>query len=139
MTPCGGGGGGSGDGLPHEQDLAPSVHLARRRLLRLVSTLALNRLQQLDPLDLFRGAVPAGAKGYAGAMKFPVDFLTIRRRVQWDAYGSVLNLAADVRRMCTKPKVFNSAWSLSYATARCVRVRGVFFSRRLFGAVVEWG
>lgn len=121
MSPRGSGGGGSGDGLPHEKGLAPSVRLARRRLIKLVSMLALDRLQQLDPLDLFRDPVPAGVKGYADAIKFPIDFSTIRRRVRRDAYVSVMDLAAEIRLLCANAKTFNSNVSVWYATARCVR------------------
>lgn len=125
--------GGSGDGLPYEEEeedvATPVVLLARRRLLRLVSTLALDRLQQIDTLNLFRDPVRAGAKGHAGAIKFPIDFATIRQRVQWDEYGSIPRLAADVRRMCANAITFNSQMPSWSATARCVL--RVFLQRRV--------
>lgn len=89
----------------------------QRRLLRLVITLALDRLQDLDPFDLFAEPVPQGVVGYAEAIEFPIDFSTIRRRAQWEVYGSLTDLALDVELLCANALAFNAKESIYHNAA----------------------
>ena len=90
--------------------------IEQRRLVRMVATHALDRLQQLDPLNLFKDPV-SGVPGYTEAIEFPIDFTTIRRRSQWGLYGSIRDLALDVQLLCANAMAFNDADSIYYTEA----------------------
>ncbi|CAN0393130.1 unnamed protein product, partial [Hapterophycus canaliculatus] len=94
--------------------------IERRRLMRMVAAFALDRLQQLDPLNLFKDPVPAGVAGYAEAIEFPIDFSTIRRRSQWGLYGAIQDLALDVQLLCANARTFNPAGTIYYKEATYV-------------------
>lgn len=94
--------------------------IERKRLLRLVATLALDRLQELDPLDLFKDPVPSGVAGYAETIEFPIDFSTIRRRSQWGLYASIRELALEVELLCANAKAFNAPGTVYHTAAMCV-------------------
>ncbi|CAM9761574.1 unnamed protein product [Scytosiphon promiscuus] len=95
--------------------------IERRRLMRMVATFALDRLQQLDPLNLFKDPVPAGVAGYAEAIEFPIDFSTIRRRSQWGLYGSIQDLSLDVQLLCANAKTFNAPGTIYHKEATNVQ------------------
>lgn len=125
----GSGGGGSegvaaaaaGGGWSEEGSSSPAnLTLERKRLLRLVATLALDRLQELDPLDLFKDPVPSGVAGYAEAIEFPIDFSTIRRRSQWGLYASIMDLALDVELLCANARAFNAPGTVYHTAAMYV-------------------
>lgn len=113
---------GSGGEWRGSEGPAPPAKLTleQRRLLRLVTTLALDRLQQVDPLDLFKDPVPAGVAGYAEAIPFPIDFSTIRRRSQWNVYGSLTDLALDVQLLCANARAFNGPGTIYHSAATYV-------------------
>lgn len=90
----------------------------------MVATLALDRLQQLDPMNLFKDPVPVGVAGYAEAIEYPIDFSTIRRRSQWELYGSIRDLALDVQLMCANAMTFNGAGTIYHKEATYVLVGG---------------
>lgn len=122
------GGGGSGSAAAtggerwSEEGPAPPAKppIERKRLLRLVATLALDRLQELDPLDLFKDPVPSGVAGYAETIDFPIDFSTIRRRSQWGLYASIGELALDVDLLCANAKAFNAPGTVYHTAAMYV-------------------
>ena len=118
------GGKGVGDGkiVGEEQESASPDQLEHRRLLRIVATMALDRLQELDPLDLFKNPVPDGVDGYAEAIPYPSDFSTIRRRMQWGLYKSLPDLALDVQLLCANAMTFNPPGTAFYAAATWVLV-----------------
>lgn len=128
----GGGGGGGGrsgagadDGDPdvEKKPVPPSKQpIEQRRLMRMVATFALDRLQQLDTFNFFKEPVPAGVAGYAEAIEFPIDFTTIRRRSQWGLYGSIQEVALDVQLLCANARTFNGPDSVYYKEATCVSV-----------------
>lgn len=97
--------------LPPSAPTALPLPIDQRRLLRLVITLALDRLQHLDPCDLFAEPV-YGVVGYAERIQFPIDFATIRRRAQWEVYGSLTDLALDVELLCANARTFNGPESI---------------------------
>lgn len=148
MSPRGSGSVGSGvdavgSGWRGRESPTPPVPLPleRRRLLRMVGTLALDRLQQLDPLDLFKDPVPSGVAGYAEAIPFPIDFSTIRRRSQWDVYGSITDLTLDVQLLCANAMAFNGPGTVYHSAATyvvcCVLVE-LMFGICLFGERQRW-
>ncbi|CAN0225389.1 unnamed protein product [Ectocarpus sp. 12 AP-2014] len=100
-----------------QEDLTGQLPIERRRLLRMVATLALDRLQQLDPLNLFKDPVPDGVEGYAEAIEHPIDFSTIRRRSQWELYGSIHELALDVQLLCANARTFNGPGTIYHKEA----------------------
>lgn len=122
----GGSGGGSaaavgGEGWSEEGPAPPAKPpIERKRLLRLVATLALDRLQELDPLDLFKDPVPSGVAGYAETIDFPIDFSTIRRRSQWGLYASIGELALEVDLLCANAKAFNAPGTVYHTAAMYV-------------------
>lgn len=83
-------------------------------------TLSLDRLQQLDPLDLFAEPVPPGVVGYAEAIQFPIDFSTIRRRAQWEVYGTLTDVELDVELLCANARAFNDASTVYHKSATYV-------------------
>ncbi|CAN0558809.1 unnamed protein product, partial [Ectocarpus sp. 12 AP-2014] len=83
----------------------------------MVATFALDRLQQLDPLNLFKDPVPDGVEGYAEAIEYPIDFSTIRRRSQWELYGSIHQLALDVQLLCANARSFNDPGTVYHTAA----------------------
>lgn len=91
-APRGTGGAGAGSGGPgakgaraHRERPPPGT--TEQRLLRMVATLALGRLQRLlDPLGLFKR----------------LRLSIVRRRLQSGGYGSIRNLALDVQRLCAE-------------------------------------
>lgn len=114
----GGADGGSGGWHAGEGPAPPAkLSIEQRRLLRLVTTLALDRLQRLDPLDLFKDPVPAGVTGYAEAIPFPIDFSTVRRRSQWEVYGSIRDVALDVELLCANARAFNGPGTVYHSAA----------------------
>lgn len=129
----GGGGGGAaataaaaaaaaaGEGWSEEGPAPPAKpSIERKRLLRLVVTLVLDRLQELDPLDLFKDPVPSGVAGYAEAIDFPIDFSTIRRRSQWGLYASIRELAFDIELLCANATTFNAVGTVYHTAAMYV-------------------
>lgn len=103
----GGGGGESGGGPGVQREQAPpgELPIEQRRLVRMVATLALDQLQQLDPLGLFKTTAPAPPPAAAAAAAIR-GFTTIRRRSQSQSqsgggggYGSIRDLALDVQRL----------------------------------------
>ncbi|CAB1120028.1 unnamed protein product [Ectocarpus sp. CCAP 1310/34] len=116
----GSGGGPRGGGLAgvwEVQALPGQLPIERRRLLRMVATFALDRLQQLDPLNLFKDPVPDGVEGYAEEIEYPIDFSTIRRRLQWEVYGSIHQLALDVQLLCANARTFNDPGTVYHTAA----------------------
>lgn len=83
----------------------------------MVITLALDRLQELDPSEFFAQPVSSDVVGYAEAIPFPIDFATIRRRAQWNVYGSLMDLALDVQLLCANAKAFNPLGSIYHTAA----------------------
>ncbi|CAN0234774.1 unnamed protein product, partial [Ectocarpus fasciculatus] len=104
-----------------QEEVDGKLPIERRRLLRMVATLALDRLQQLDPLNLFKDPVPDGVEGYAEAIEHPIDFSTIRRRSQWELYGSVRELALDVQLLCANARTFNGPGTIYHKEATYVQ------------------
>lgn len=98
-----GGGERGGPGVRREQAPPAEPPIEQRRLLRMVATLALDRLQQLDTVGLFKKAAPAppatAVARNAEAIEFPADLSTIRRRSQSGGYGSIRDLSMDVQRL----------------------------------------
>lgn len=92
---------------PVEEVLPGGLTTAQWRLLRLVATPALDTLQRLDPVNLFKDPVPASVPGYAESIEHPMDFSTIRQRLQRAQYASVGNIAQDVRLLCDNAMMFN--------------------------------
>ncbi|CAN0423649.1 unnamed protein product, partial [Ectocarpus sp. 8 AP-2014] len=116
----GSGGGPRGGGLAGVgavQSLSGQLPIERRRLLRMVGTFALDRLQQLDPLNLFKDPVPDGVEGYAETIEYPIDFSTIRRWSQWELYGSIQQLALDVQLLCANARTFNDPGTVYHTEA----------------------
>lgn len=89
-----------------------------RRLLRFVSELALDRLQELDPFQLFAEPVSKDVKDYYTVIRYPIDFSTIRRRAQWGLYGSLVCVALEVKLMCANARAFNGEGSFYAMAAR---------------------
>lgn len=123
----GGGGSGDGEGCARGQNgesvseggrqpALPGV-LERRRLLRMVVTMALDRLQDRDSLNVLKGLVADAGGGYTEAIRCPIDFSTIRRRLQWGLYESLTDLAEDVKLLCKKTMDFTSPGTVPYTAA----------------------
>lgn len=118
----------AGEGWSEEGPVLPAKpSIERKRLLRLVATLALDRLQELDPLDLFKDPVPSGVAGYAETIDFPIDFSTIRRRSQWGLYTSIGEVALEVELLCANAKAFNAPGTVYHTAAMCVIFSFSFF------------
>lgn len=124
----GGSGSGDGEGCDRGQNGAESVSeggrqsalpgvLERRRLLRMVVTMALDRLQDIDSLNVLKGLVTDPGEGYTEAIRCPIDLSTIRRRLQWGLYESLTDLAKEVKLLCTKTMEFNSPGTIPYTAA----------------------
>lgn len=94
--------------------------IAEGRLLRLVAVAALDRLQELDPADHFRYPVPENVVGCAEAIKQPIDFSTIRRRLQWGQYRSIADVEREVKLLCTNALEFNPPDSIFHDAATYV-------------------
>ena len=78
----------------------------------MVATHALDRVQELDPLNLFKDPVGKEVQGYREVIESPIDFSTIRRRSQWGLYGSIHDLALDVKLLCSNAVTFNGVGSV---------------------------
>lgn len=124
----GGNGSGDGEGCDRRENGAESVNnggrqpalpgmLERRRLLRMVVTMALDRLQDIDSLNVLKGLVADASEGYTETIRCPIDLSTIRRRLQWGLYESLTDLAEEVKLLCKKTMEFNSPGTVSYTAA----------------------
>lgn len=113
------GGGGTGS-VPQEQVLASwelEKPLVQCRVLRMVATHALDRLADIDKFSLFKEPV-TGVNGYKEVIKQPMDFFSIRRRLQRGHYACIQGIAADVKLVCTNAVTFNEPHDLHYAEAK---------------------
>eukprot|EP00752_Nemacystus_decipiens_P011284 g10027.t1 len=114
------GGPSGGLGAPGEQ-LPPcweqEMQIARPRLVRMAGTHALDRLEDIDQFGLFRQPV-TGVDGYTEVIKHPMDFATIRRRLQRGKYPCIHHLAKDMKLVCTNAMTFNAPGDLHYTEAR---------------------
>ncbi|CAN0563708.1 unnamed protein product, partial [Ectocarpus sp. 12 AP-2014] len=54
---------------------------------------------------------------YAEAIEHPIDFSTIRRRSQWELYGSIHELALDVQLLCANARTFNGPGTIYHKEA----------------------
>ncbi|KAL3816815.1 hypothetical protein ACHAXA_008678 [Cyclostephanos tholiformis] len=70
-----------------------------------------------DPMRLFAEPVPADIKEYHQVIQDPIDFSTMRKKIQSYEYKSFGSFIADARRLCINACVFNSADSLYAKTA----------------------
>ena len=111
----GGGSGGVGDAAQQVQ------YFARCRLLRLVVSHVLDRLTDVDQFGLFQEPVK-GVRGYKDVIKFPMDFATIRRKLLWNCYASIRDVAQEVRLICSNAMAFNASEDLEHKQAKCATV-----------------
>lgn len=85
----------------------------------MAATHALDRLADLDQFDLF-GKPVEGVEGYEEVIKSPMDFSTIRRRLQLGCYPSISTLALDVLLVGTNSMTFNAPGGLHHDQAMYV-------------------
>ena len=78
-------------------------------------------MQLLDPANVFKDPVPDSVPGYAEAIKDPIDFSTIRRRLQQGIYGKITDIESDVRLLCENAMVFNAPGTIYYKAATFVK------------------
>lgn len=82
-------------------------------------TFMLRQLEKRDPNAFFAWPVTdLIAPGYSTIIKNPMDFYTIRKRIEQRFYDTIAEFKADVKLMCDNAMTYNQSDTIYYKTAR---------------------
>ena len=116
---------GSGAGAPSsDAESKPSAALKAKPLYRLLDFL-LPRLQKRDAHNFF--ALPVEDKfapGYSQIIKQPMDFSTIRSKLDSGAYTTLESFGRDFKLMCDNAMTYNTLETIYYKTAKKLQQTG---------------
>lgn len=96
-----------------------SYNSAPKHVYHNLFTYMLRQLEKRDPNSFFAWPVTdLIAPGYSTIIKTPMDFYTIRKRIEQRYYDTIDNFKEDVKLMCDNATKYNQSDTIFYKTAR---------------------
>ena len=96
-----------------------SYNSAPKHVYHNLFTYMLRQLEKRDPNAFFAWPVTdLIAPGYSTIIKTPMDFYTIRKRIEQRYYDTIDDFKADVKLMCDNATKYNQSDTIFYKTAR---------------------
>uniref|UniRef100_J3MZW4 Bromo domain-containing protein n=2 Tax=Oryza brachyantha TaxID=4533 RepID=J3MZW4_ORYBR len=106
------------DGREEPSDSGPTTPLPDKKLLLFV----LDRLQKKDTYGVFSDPVdPEELPDYHDIIKHPMDFSTIRKKLDKGAYGNLEQFEDDVFLLTSNAMCYNSPDTIYYRQARAIQ------------------
>uniref|UniRef100_A0A0E0INA9 Bromo domain-containing protein n=1 Tax=Oryza nivara TaxID=4536 RepID=A0A0E0INA9_ORYNI len=106
------------DGSEEPSDSGPTTPLPDKKLLVFV----LDRLQKKDTYGVFSDPVdPEELPDYHDIIKHPMDFSTIRKKLNKGAYGNLEQFEDDVFLLTSNAMCYNSPDTIYYRQARAIQ------------------
>ncbi|CAN6225360.1 unnamed protein product [Urochloa humidicola] len=106
------------DGREEPSDSGPTTPLPNKKLLLFI----LDRLQKKDTYGVFSEPVdPEELPDYFDIIKHPMDFSTIRKKLDKGAYSNLEQFEDDVFLICSNAMCYNSPDTIYYRQARGIQ------------------